>query len=372
MQFKDVIGHQNIKEKLIHGVQKNKVSHAQLFLGDAGYGTLGLSVAYAQYVLCLEKKENDSCGTCSSCLKINELQHPDLHFSFPTVQADSPVSDSFLENWREQIKKNSYFTLFDWTQVIDIKERQPIISVKESAEIQRKLSLKSYEGGYKIMIIWMADQMNSQCSNKILKILEEPPNKTIFILVSQDSEKLLDTIKSRCQMVNIGRVNNVDMQLHLKNKFGLNQEQSESIASFSEGNIIKALELINMDEQEGSLCDNFIGLMRSSYKKNVLEMMNWAEDMAQVGKERQKMFLIYCSHMLRQCIIKNYGNAENVKLSESELSFLKKFSPFINGNNIREFMKSIDDAYYQLDRNANPKILFTLMCFQSMRLLHKA
>lgn len=372
MQFKDIIGQDNFKKKLIHGVQKNKISHAQLFAGDAGYGTLGLSIAYAQYVLCLDKKENDSCGTCSSCLKINELQHPDLHFSFPTVQADSMVSDSFLKNWREQIKKNSYFTLFDWTQVIDIKERQPIISVKESAEIQRKLILKSYEGGYKIMIIWMAEQMNLQCSNKILKILEEPPNKTIFILVSQDNENLLDTIKSRCQMVNIGRVNNVDMQLHLKNKFGLSQEQSESIASFSEGNIIKALELINMDEGEGSLCDNFIGLMRSSYKKNVLEMMNWAEDMAQVGKERQKMFLIYCSHMLRQCIIKNYGNAEHVKLSKSELSFLNKFSPFINGNNIREFMKSIDDAYYQLDRNANPKILFTLMCFQSMRFLHKA
>ena len=372
MQFKDVIGHQNIKEKLIHGIQKNKVSHAQLFSGDLGYGTLGLSIAYAQYVLCLEKKENDSCGTCSSCLKINELQHPDLHFSFPTVQIESKTSNPFLSHWREQIKKNSYFTLLDWTQAIDIKRRQPIISVYESAEIQRKLSLKSYEGGYKITIIWMAEQMNSHCSNKILKILEEPTSKTIFILVSQDSENLLDTIKSRCQMLHLNRVDNASLKLHLKTKYHLDQKQSESIASFSEGNIIKAEELINLDEQEGSLCDNFIGLMRSSYKKNVLEMMNWAEGMAQVGKERQKMFLIYCSHMLRQCIIKNYGNAEKVKLSESELSFLKKFSPFINGNNIREFMKSIDDAYYQLDRNANPKILFTLMCFQSMRFLHKA
>ncbi|MDG2153897.1 MAG: DNA polymerase III subunit delta' [Crocinitomicaceae bacterium] len=372
MQFKDIIGQDNFKEKLIHGVQKNKISHAQLFTGDAGYGALGLSIAYAQYVLCLDKKKNDSCGTCSSCLKINKLQHPDLHFSFPTVQIESKTSNPFLSHWREQVKKNPYFTLFDWTQIIDIKGRQPIISVWESEDIQRKLTLTSYEGGYKVMIIWMADKMNSQCSNKILKILEEPPNKTIFLLVSQDNEILLDTIKSRCQILHLNRVDNAAIKLHLKTKYQLDQEQSESIASFSEGNIIKALELINIDEQEGSLCDDFIGLMRSSYKKNVVEMMNWAEDMAQIGKERQKLFLIYCSHMLRQCIIKNYGSIDHVKVSESELSFINKFSPFINGNNIREFMKSIDDAYYQLDRNANPKILFTLICFQSMRLLHKA
>ncbi len=372
MQFKDIIGQDNFKEKLIHGVQKNNLRHAQLFTGAAGYGALGLSIAYAQYVLCLDKKKNDSCGTCSSCLKINKLQHPDLHFSFPTVQIESKTSNPFLSHWREQVKKNPYFTLFDWTQIIDIKGRQPIISVWESEDIQRKLTLTSYEGGYKVMIIWMADKMNSQCSNKILKILEEPPNKTIFLLVSQDNEILLDTIKSRCQILHLNRVDNAAIKLHLKTKYQLDQEQSESIASFSEGNIIKALELINIDEQEGSLCDDFIGLMRSSYKKNVVEMMNWAEDMAQIGKERQKLFLIYCSHMLRQCIIKNYGSIDHVKVSESELSFINKFSPFINGNNIREFMKSIDDAYYQLDRNANPKILFTLICFQSMRLLHKA
>ena len=160
--------------------------------------------------------------------------------------------------------------------------------------------------------------------------------------------------------------------MHLKTKYHLDQEESESIASFSEGNLIKAYELLNLDDDENKLSEHFMGLMRSSYKKNVVEMMNWSEGIAQIGKERQKFFLIYCSHMMRQCIIKNYGNIEHVKVSESELTFLNKFSPFINGNNIREFMKSIDEAYYQLDRNANPKILFTLICFQSMRLLHKA
>ena len=372
MLFEEVIGHQNIKGRLIHSVQKNKISHAQLFVGDAGCGSLALSIAFAQYVLCLDKKENDSCGICSSCLKINDLQHPDLHFSFPTVQTISTTSDPILVNWREQVKKSPYFSLFNWIQHIDVKERNPIISVHESEEIHRKLSLKSYEGGHKVMVIWMADQMNAQCSNKILKILEEPPEKTLLILVSQDTEHLLDTIKSRCQLVHINRIGNEAMQLHLKNKFGLNQDESESIASFSEGNIIKAHELINLDKDEDALSEHFMSLMRSSYKKNVLEMMSWAEDMAQTGKERQKFFLMYCTHMLRQCIIKNYGDTEQVKVSDSELSFLNKFSPFINGKNIREFMKSIDEAYYQLDRNANPRILFTLLCFQSMRLLHKA
>jgi DNA polymerase-3 subunit delta' len=372
MQFKDVIGQDNIKEKLIHGVQKNKISHAQLFTGDAGYGALGLSIAYAQYVFCLDKKKNDSCGTCSSCLKINELQHPDLHFSFPTVQSESTTSNPFLSHWIGQVKKNPYFTLFDWTQVIDIKERKPIISVDECREIQRKLTLTSYEGGYKVMIIWMPEQMNLSCSNKLLKILEEPQDKTIFILVSQDDEILIDTIKSRCQTIHLNRVDNAAIKLHLKSKYQLDQEQSESIASFSEGNLIKAYELLDLDDDDNTLSEHFMGLMRSSYKKNVVEMMNWAEGMAQIGKERQKFFLIYCSHMLRQCIIKNYGSIDHVKVSESELSFLNKFAPFINGNNIREFMKSIDEAYYQLDRNANPKILFTLICFQSMRLLHKA
>ena len=234
MLFEEVIGQQYIKEKLIHSVQKNKISHAQLFVGSAGYGTLALSVAFAQYVLCADKQGNKSCGVCSSCLKVNDLQHPDLHFSFPTVQSESKISNPFLENWREQVKKSPYFTLYDWIQKIDVKERNPIISVEESSEIQRKLHLTSYEGGYKIIVIWMAEQMNSACSNKILKILEEPPNKTLIILVSEDADKLLDTIKSRCQIVHLNRVNNDEMQLYLKNN-GVSQEQAESIASFSEG-----------------------------------------------------------------------------------------------------------------------------------------
>ena len=372
MQFRDVVGQVNVKEKLIHGVLKNKISHAQLFIGDSGYGSLGLAIAFSQYILCENQSKEDSCGQCPACKKINELQHPDLHFSFPTVQSISKTSNPFHEDWREQVKETPYFSLFDWIKKIDVKERKPIISVDESLEIQRKLKLKSYEGGYKIMLIWMAEEMNTQCANKILKILEEPPKKTLFILLAKDEGRLLDTITSRCQILRVNRISEPELKLHLEKHFRLNKEEADSVASFSEGNIIKAQEMINLGEDEQVLKDHFIDLMRSSYKKNVIDMMNWADEMAQSGKERQKIFLLYTSHMLRQCIVKNYAGDEHIKVSESELSFLDKFSPFINGNNIRDFMKSIDEAYYQLERNANAKILFTLLCFQSMRMLHKA
>ena len=372
MQFKDVVGQAKLKEKLIHGVRKNKISHAQLFIGAPGYGSLGLAMAFAQYILCENKTKEDSCNQCPSCIKITKLQLIVLHFSFPTIQSISKTSNPLYEEWRSQLKETRYFSLFDWIKKMDVKERKPIISVDESLDIQKKLKLKSYEGGYKIMIIWMAEEMNTQCANKILKILEEPPEKTLFILISEDDGKLLDTIKSRCQTLRVNRISDPELKLHLEENFELNMEEADSIASFSEGNIIKAKEMLNLGEDEHSLKEHFIDLMRSSYKKNVIDMMNWADEMAQTGKERQKIFLLYTSHMLRQCILKNYAGTDHIKVSGDELSFLDKFSPFVNGNNIREFMKSIDEAYYQLERNANAKILFTLLCFQSMRMLHKS
>jgi len=372
MLFKKVIGQTNVKKKLIQSVQQNKISHAHLFNGDSGYGTLVLALAFSQYVLCENKKKSDSCGECSACTKVLDLQHPDLHFSFPSVQSVSKTSDALYGEWREQIKTQPYFSSFDWTKRIDVKERKPIISVDESIEIQKKLRLKSYEGGYKIMIIWMVEEMNKDCSNKILKILEEPPDKTLFLLVCKEEDYLLETIKSRCQTLSINRLQDSEVSAYLQETFEFSLEQAQSIASFSDGSIIRANEIVNINNDELSFEDDFIGLMRSSYKKNVIDMMAWADQMAQQGRERQKIFLKYTSHMLRQCILKNYSGVDSLQSSEEELNFLEKFSPFVHGNNIRQFMKSIDEAYYQLERNANPKILFTLMCFQSMRLLHKS
>ena len=221
------------------------------------------------------------------------------------------------------------------------------------------------------MVIWMPEKMNSECANKILKVLEEPPAKTVFILVTANADGLIDTIKSRCQVVPLQRIKNDTLSSHLMNHYKISEEKCKSITAFSEGNVLRAMEISEAHEGDEALKDAFITLMRSSYKKNVIEMMNWADSMAKEGKERQKIFLKYTLHMLRQCIVKNYMGNDLVQVSDEEGDFISKFSPFISGKNIREFMKAFDEAFYQIERNANAKILFTLLCFQSMRYLHK-
>ena len=371
MRFKNIIGQNNLKSKLTKEVLNEKISHAQMFLGEPGFGGLPMALGFAQYLFCENRTEEDSCGICPSCKQVNELQHPDLHFSFPTVQSISKTSDGLLSDWRKQIKEQAYFSAFDWIKRIDPKESKPIISVFESSEIQRKLRLKSYQGGYKILIMWLPETMNAACANKILKTLEEPPEKTLFLLVSANADGLLDTIRSRCQIIQLQRIDSALISEEIARKFNIDKEKCQSITSFSQGDLLRAYEIASSNEDEDALKDAFMAMMRSSYKKNVIEMMDWAELMSKKGRERQKIFLKYTLHMLRQCIVKNYMGEKLVQVSNEEGAFIERFSPFVSGNNIREFMKTFDEAFYQLERNANPKILFTLLCFQSMRLLHK-
>ena len=371
MRFEDVVGQSDLKKKLLKEVKNQKISHAQMFHGDPGFGGLPLALAFAQYILCEDKQENDSCSKCPTCRQVQELQHPDLHFSFPTIQSISKISNGLLSEWRSQIQTSAYFSYFDWIKKIDPKEGKPIISVHESEEIHKKLRLKSYQGGYKILIMWLPETMNMECANKILKILEEPPKKTLFLLVAANGDALLDTIRSRCQLLQLQRIEKQVMEDHLKKAFNIDQETCQSITSFSEGNLLRAHEIAQSSDDDEELKDAFIDMMRSSYKKNVIEMMNWSDSMAKKGKARQKIFLTYTLHMLRQCIVKNYLGERLVHVSKEEAAFIDRFAPFISGTNIREFMSAFDEAYYQLERNANSKILFTLLCFQSMRFLHK-
>ena len=373
MRFEKVIGQNDLKKKLLQEVENQKISHARIFFGEPGYGSLALALAFAQYILCEEKQEDDSCGVCLTCRQVEKLQHPDLHFSFPTVQSVSKVSNGLLPDWRAQIEESAYFSPFDWIKKIDPKEDKPkpIISVHESDAIQKKLRLKSYQGGYKILIMWLPETMKLECANKILKILEEPPEKTLFILVSSNIDALPDTIRSRCQILQLHRIESKLIEAHLKTTFNMDEQRCQSITAFSEGNLLKAYEITQSSDNDGELKDAFIEMMRLSYKKNVIEMINWSNAMAKKGRERQKIFLTYTLHMLRQCIIKNYSGEKLVQVSKEEAAFIERFSPFVSGKNIREFMKAFNEAYYQLERNANSKILFTLLCFQSMRFLHK-
>lgn len=370
MLFKSVVGQENLKKHLIDEVNNEKVSHAQLFLGQPGYGTLPLAIAFVQYLFCENKGESDSCGECSSCRKVEKLEHPDLHFSFPTVQVISKVTNPLLGEWREQVKENAYFNLNDWLKKIDPKERKPIISVHESQQIIKKLTLKSFEGGYKVMIIWMAEEMNPQCANKLLKILEEPPAKTLFILVAKSQEYILQTILSRTQIVNVPRLGWNDITNYLKKEKGISS--TDSIAGRVEGDLIEAVELVEHSDEKDANYLSFIQLMRVCYKKNVLDMIKWAEEISSTSKENQKQFLKYALHMFRQSILRNYTGDVITRVSDDEDAFLGNFAQFITGNNIISMTASFSDSHYHIERNANSKILFTNLCFQVMRHIHHA
>lgn len=371
MQFSEVIGQKTIADKLILEFKNDKVAHAQLFIGKAGYGGLPLALAFARYLLCENPQEEDSCGTCASCHKVEILQHADLHFSFPMVQSISKTSDAMLKDWREIIKETPYFDLNDWIKKIDQKERRPIISVDESQELIRKLQLRSHEGGRKILIMWMASEMNTSCSNKLLKLIEEPPKDTIIILVCESEEQLLQTINSRTQNVVIPRINFESLVNALVlRKVG--KTSAESVASRCEGDMIEANRLLQSDADTALNKDRFIQLMRVCYKKNVIDMMRWAEEIASEGREQQKVFIKYALYMFRQSMMKNYTGNQLMRASEDEENFLANFSVFISGNNILELTNRFNDAHYHIDRNANSRILFMNLCFKVMRLIHNA
>jgi DNA polymerase-3 subunit delta' len=372
MQFKNVIGQADLKKHLIDEVNNEKVSHAQLFLGKPGYGGLPLALAFVQYLFCENKSETDSCGVCPACHKVTELQHPDLHFSFPVVLAINKKSDGFIKDWREQVKEQAYFNQNDWIKRIDVKERKPVIGTEESQEIIKKLSLKSYEGGYKVMIIWMAEEMNATCANKLLKILEEPPKNTLFILLCESQDRILQTIISRTQIVKIPRIGSHELSTFYKTKGGVSASSLESIIGRVEGDFIEANELLGSNQEQDENRELFIQLMRVCYKKDVIPMLDWAEDIASTSKERQKIFIHYALHMFRQSMLRNYTEHQLTKVSIEEDQFLKNFARFITGKNVFDFMTTFNEAHYHIERNANTKILFTNLCFKVMRYIHFA
>jgi len=372
MQFNSIIGQQEIIQHLLKMAKSSRISHAQLFLGNAGFGGLPLALAFSQFLLCENPSESDSCGACPSCKKCEINQHPDLHFSFPTVLSIADKSNLVLPQWREMIANSPYFDLNQWTLEMDEKGRKPVIGTVESQEIMKKLALKSFEGGYKIMIIWMAEEMNATCANKLLKILEEPPEKTLFLLVCENAEHLLPTIISRTQLIKLAAISDEDLAQALTTKHAVSPELTKSIIALCSGDYVEAKRLIQQGNVSSFNEDKFIECMRISYKKEVNSMLNWAEDLSAVGRENQKVFLKYSLHMFRQSILMNYTGDQLTQLSETEASFLKNFARFITGNNVTELMNSFSDAHYQVERNANSKILFTDLCFKVMRLIHLA
>lgn len=372
MLFSKVAGQEYLKDHFIKEINSGKSSHARLFLGQSGAGTLPLALAFVQYLFCKNKGQNDSCGVCDQCVKVSQLQHPDLHFSFPTVQADTKFSREKLAQWRKQISENPYFNDKDWVNFIDPKGRNAIIGSEESLEIVKALSLKSYEGSYKVMVIWCANDMNVTAANKLLKILEEPPAKTIFLLIAESEDSLLKTILSRTQIVKVPRLDTDAIAAYLHTNKGVSMHSASNLATRCEGDLRLALEMSENADVNADDLKQFIHFMRVCYKKDVIAMMEWSDAMGSESRERQKAFLNYSLHMFRQSILKNYTQDILVRLTDDEADFLKNFARFITGNNIMDFNLTFNDAIYYIDRNANAKIILTNVCFKVMRYIHFA
>ncbi|NQU33778.1 MAG: DNA polymerase III subunit delta' [Bacteroidetes bacterium] len=376
MQFNSIIGQKVLINKLISGYNDNRVAHTQLFLGNEGTGALPIAIAYAQFLVCPRKTDNDSCGQCASCKKFEKYAHPDLHFYFPTATNQSvkkdPKSSLFLADWRSHLTdSNAYITLNSWYEHMGIGNKQGYIRKDDANEIITKVSLKAYEGSYKIVIIWMVDKMNESASNKLLKTLEEPPNNTILILIGEKYEQLIPTVRSRAQLVKIPRLSNEDISSQLINK-GVSESESEDIALLSNGNWNLALEIKeNAIETQANFL-NFRKWLRLCFQpKNYTELLRFNQEMAKVGREKQKSFLNYGLEVIHNSILQNNNHGKIVKKAGDELDFTQKFAQFINEANQKELYTTFNQAIYHIERNANAGILFSDLSFQIVDLIAK-
>ena len=362
MRFCEIVGQEDVKKRLRQSVQEGRIAHAQLFSGISGVGKLALALAYAQYLACPHRTEDDSCGQCPSCLQHHKLQHPDLHFVFPIVKENSgDVCDTYADKWRGLVTERSYFDLEDWYRVLGTETKQGMIYENESTEIIRKLSLKSFSGGYKIMVIWQPEKMNTTCANKILKLLEEPPAMTLFLLVSEHPEQLLSTILSRVQEVRVPRLSEETIAAGLQREYTwLGSEEAQSIAHMANGSYLAALKTMNESADNKIYFDDFVSLMRNAWlvgqKKDysaLLKLRQWSNDMAdsKVGREKQKAFLQYAQRQVRENYIYNFHCSQMNYQTEAERQFSSKFAPFIHEGNVERMMEELGKAEMQIAQN---------------------
>ncbi len=376
MLFNQIIGQEHIKNHLQTSAKNGRIPHAQLFIGKEGSGTLPMAIAYAQLLLSEFSEDAES-----SRLKVEKLQHPDLHFAFPVTTNDSvkkhPVSSLFLEDWRQFIKESPYGSLFNWLQFIGVENKQGNIGVDEAQEVVKKLKLKSYEGGFKVMIIWMAEKMNIAASNKLLKLIEEPPAKTVFILITESEEQIINTIKSRCQALHFPSLSEQDIASALMVNEGVSENEATKIAHQAEGNYNRAMHILHQDSSELVFEQWFITWIRAAFRAKgnaavIQDLVGWSDTIAKSGRETQKQFLEYCLQFFRQALLLNYKSPELVFLETQTPKFeLQKFAPFIHGTNILNIEKELNTALYHIERNGNAKIILLDLSMKLTRFLHK-
>lgn len=380
MLFKDILGLSHIKTHLATSADAGRIPHAQLFVGPEGSGTLPMALAYAQYIICANSN-GENIGENPTCnLKFKTLSHPDMHFAYPVSNSEKikshAVSDHYIEEWRAFVKEQPYGNLFDWYRLIGIEKKQGQIGVDEAQDVVKKLALKSYEGGYKIMLIWMAEKMNTPASNKLLKLIEEPPNNTVFILIAEDEEQIIQTIRSRCQTLHFPPLAEEAMANALVGK-GLVREEALRIAHEANGNFNKALDLMNKDSEDLIFEKWFVQWVRSAFKAKgnktaIHELILWSEEVAKTGRETQKKFLQYCLTVMRQALLINFNTSELAFMRIHVDGFqLDKFAPFVHENNISDIVDELETAIYHIERNGNSRIILTDLSIKLTRLLHR-
>ena len=380
MLFREIIGQEEVKQKLRLAVREGRVPHAQLFTGMSGIGKLQLALAYAQYLNCPHRTDEDSCGTCPTCMQYQHLQHPDLHFVFPLPGAGD-ACDSYLEPWREILLDRRYFDLDDWYQAIGAENKQGIIPQSEAQEIIRKLSLKAYGEGYKVVVIWQPEKMNSIAANKLLKLLEEPPAETVFLLVSDTPEQLLTTILSRVQTIPVPRLEEETIAAGLE-KEGVEAGPARTIARIANGSYLSARKKAEAQETEQQELADFKALFRDAYTIGVLtdphkkyeslkRLRQWSLEMSGIGREKQKHFLQYAQQQVRENYIRNMGEEALNYQMDAERAFSDKFAPFIHSGNVELIMNQLDLAERQIEQNGNAKMIFFDLCLQMIVLIKK-
>lgn len=382
--FSDIIGQHTIKQRFIRTVREQRIPHAQLLYGPEGVGKLALAIAYAQYISCTNRTETDACGVCPSCVKYKQLQHPDLHFVFPIIKPagkSSVICDDFIGEFRQMLIIDWYFSVNDWYEKIGEGAKQGMIYSGESGEIIRKLSLKTYESEYKVMIIWLPELMNIDCANKLLKILEEPPAFTVFLLVSNNPDANLTTILSRTQHVKVPRLEEHEIADALMPRYPESDKADiENAARVAEGSFLQACRILNEKGESSVNFNRFVEIMRLAWlvgnkkdHQSLKTLKKWSDNMASadVGRERQKKFLNYAQNMVRENYIYNLRQPTLNYMTDYESKFSANFSPYINERNVEDLMKEFALSERQIEQNTNAKMVFFDLVLKIIMLLKR-
>jgi DNA polymerase-3 subunit delta' len=382
MLFSEILGQDYLKNHLTKSALSGRIPHAQLFVGPEGSGTLPMAIAYAQFILCQNSGSENTGGNEACNLKFAHFSHPDLHFIYPNVTTEEikskPKSLDFITEWRAFLQQNIYGSLFDWYQHLGVQNKQGEIRVEDAEDIVKSLALKSYEGGYKIVIIWMAEKMNTAASNKLLKMLEEPSDKTLFILIAEHEEDIIQTILSRCQVLHFSAIPEKIIADALTAQHDLDPRTAAKIAHQAQGNYNKAQQILNESGEDVVFEKWFVDWVRAAFRAKgnaaaIQDLIQWSEQIAGLGRETQKKFLGYCIELFRQALLLNYQTTSLVYMEPKIEKFkLENFAPFVSGNNIQDIYKELSDAIYHIERNGNAKIILTDLSIKLTRLIHKS